>query len=528
MTVPPDVIQALKAFLPQAIYQASARKAIAHDVLEERIRFDSQSFEVVDGTGAYFEYQYNLTGFEMGLRDAPGLVYTVQGACTTYHGPDAITYSKTFNLSTGYLVPEEQEIYNYSGGTEWGEQIMLDRENNTAPWARYITLFTQQYHDEREQSGVSKFMIIPHTAWRLSNMPNPNRDPWYETEANPTHLNITDPGLAFYYPPYRVKRARPPLQCTQNDTYTYKEHIVNHVTKLKDLPGLKLSPFIMNNLFVLEFGEPVFSKLLDNLHFGALASNAFFDPVQRMLDTTRVSLQDDFKGLVHMSFVYSREVVRNTVLLYPSLQRSKDTTLNNSARDGGPTKNADFFLESSEVAAISVYALIVTPSVCAFLWLLLLGWNTCFNPAPTLDSNSAKARRGLRLYSFKAVHLFRYLDEALSQQRRWSGRNTDTPYIRDLDADTTTPSVLDGGASTLSVDTGTPLVHSRSPYPKPKVVLVEGPPEPPRFRAVVWRKLISWFPGSHHNQGIKKQQYDVAMTTVSDPMIPLTNVNQKT
>ena len=212
-----------------------------------------------------------------------------------------------------------------------------------------------------------------------------------------------------------------------------------------------------------------------------------------------------------MSFAYSREVVRNTVLLYPSLHGSNS---NNSARDGDPTINADIFLESPEVVAMSVYALIATPSVCAFLWLLLLGWNTCFNPTSekVLDNNGstarrslrlnngATARRGLRLYSFKAVHLFRYLDESLSQQQRWSGRNTDTPYIRDLDADTTTPSIPS--------------------YPKPEVVRVQEPHEMPRLRDVIWNKVVSWFRGAHYNEGFNKQQYDVRMTGGSDPIIP--------
>jgi len=524
--IPEEVVQAYKTIIPQAVYQASARKTNAQDVLQKRIQFGSKSFEVVNGAGVQFEYQYNLTGFEMGLRDAPGLIYSVRGSCATYHGSDTIIYSKVFNLTTGYLIPEESERYMYFGGTEWGETIMLDRENNTAPWARFVTQLTDEYQDQRELSGVSKFMIVPHTAWRLSKAQNPNRDPWYETEANPAHVDIPDPGLAFYYPPYRVKRARPPLQCTQNDTYTYQGHTVNHVSKLKNLPGLKLSPFIMSSVFALEFGEPVFSKLLNNLFFGALASNAFFDPNLRMLDTSRVSLYDDFKGLVDMSFVYSREVVRNTVLLYPSLQGANDRNFNNSAKNGDPAKNADFFLEGTAVAAMSVYVMIVTPCVCVLLWILVFWWGTKFYPESALDNKSYKARHTLRLHGFQAVHLFRYLDEELSQKRKWSGRNTQTPFIRDLDADqddagqdeTVTLPVSVAPVQLSKTPTTTESRAERtSQYAKPKVLPVQGPPEPPGLLEKILNAVQSWFRRPRPES--ERPQFEVTVTRVWDPEI---------
>jgi len=356
-------------------------------------------------------------------------------------------------------------------------------------------------------------MIVPHTAGRQSHKPNLGPDPWYETEENPNF----DAGSFLDNFKYRVKNGRPALRCTQNDTYTYKGTTVNHVNKLPELPGLKLSPFIMNKLFPLEFQGPVFSKVLGNLPFGTFKSATYFYPNTRELDPTRASLYDDFKGLVDLSFVYSREVVRNTVLLYSVLGGLNDSQFRNAAENGTIAKNADFFLEDAEVAAMSVFLLVMAPCVCAFLWILVL-WRRRFNAESVLDNKSAQARHDLRLHGFQAVHLFQYLDEALSNgSRKWSGRNTDSPYIRDLDAEKAAKQDANQPATSI------PPAHKTSLYAKPKVVPVvldQGSLQSARFRDEVWDVIKQWF--GRDSQATRRPQFEVAMTREWNPNIPKT------
>ena len=529
-SVSPGIVQAFKALIPQAIYQANARATNAKERLDKRIQFSQK--HLVDGallpdgshqngTGAQYEYQYSLTGFEMGLRDAPQLNLTFRGTCATYHGSDGVLLRSVVSSFWPAKV-EEVNRYPFYGDDGWSGVVPLSRENYTAPWANIVIKYDDVTQAQNELYGGYTFMIVPHTAWRLSMAPSPQPDPWYETEENPWYNQSS----TIWDQKYRVKSARPAMRCTQNDTYTYGGKTVNHVSKLPELQGLKLSPFIRDIVFGREFGSPVFSKLLGSLPFGTLASTTFFDPNQRRLDVTRASLDDDFKGLVYTSFVYSREVVRNTVFLYSLLQGRNDTNFANAVDiTGGPAKSADFFLESSAVSAMSVFVLVVTPSICVFLWILVYAWRKTFD-LKSLDNKSRKGRYGLRLYGFHAVHLFRFLDEELSRKRKWSGRNTQTPYIRDLDGeqDDHDPGILP--ASVIAVpDTPskeisiTAIPQNRSQYAKPKVLPVQGPGQPPGRFQRVWAKVKTWIWGSHPKPEVG-QHFDIAVTRVWDAEIP--------
>jgi len=523
--IPFDIVYAFKNLVPQAVYQASARKTNAQQRVGKRVQFNPSSskggVQLPDGSrtgpGARFEYQYNLTGFEMGLRDAPKLVFKVHGVCETHYGSDAIG-SLSFPSPAYQNVSEESDLYPYFEDdikSKWTTVVYISRENYTAPWAQFVTKYDQETFTQNKESGGYRFLIVPHVAWRQSGNSSSQPDPWYDTEESPAFVSTTT-----YNPQYRVKRGRPALRCTQNDTYTYNGKTVNHVTKLPELPGLNstLSPFIMNHVFGREFGSPVFSKLLGNLPFGTIASTAHFIPQNKRLDVTRISLEDDFRGLVDMSFVYSREVVRNTVLLYSGLRQGNDSVFNNAADIGDPAENADFFLEGTGVASMSVFVLVVTPAVCALLGIILFVWRKCFNPESGLDNKSANARHGLRRYGFSAVHLFRYLDEEISRERKWSGRNSDSPYIRDLDAEHAVKQLAKQPAEQVAAPT-----EGRSLYIRPKILPAQAPHEPPPpagFVKWVWNKVKECIRGSPERP--EWIQFEIGMTRVWDRDIPRT------
>ncbi|KAF8441251.1 hypothetical protein BGX38DRAFT_1203720 [Terfezia claveryi] len=543
-SIPDSIVDAFKGLTPQAIYQASARVTNAGARLWDRIQLNE--VEIANGTllpdgstqigtGAQFYYQYSLTGYEMGLRDAPGLDFTVRGTCATYHKPDGIKAEQFDNPASPTLPKtfEEVDTYPFYGDIQWSNRVYLSRENYTAPWAYFVNKFDNETLTQNVQYGGYTFMIVPHTSWRQSEKPNPLPDPWYDTEESPAFV----PGKGFNTK-YRVKRGRPALRCTQNDTYTYNGHKVYHVDNLSELPGLKLSPFISDAVFGREFGSPVFSKILGNLPFGTLASIPYFAPNQRRLDATRVSLKEDFRGLVGMSFVYSREVVRNTVLLYSTLKGRNDSGFSNAANEyDGPATNADFFLEGTEVAALSVFVIIITPCFCALLW-LLVAWKWFILPRTTIDNKSITARYILRDYGLRAVNLFRNLDEEISRKRKFSGRQTESPYIRDLDskendvgfnilpasvaAPQSPAAALVEASPTLtkmatSEAVATPPMET-SRYAKPKIMLAEGSLE---VEDISWlKKFWNWIYDSKREPAMA-QPFEVVMTRAWNPEIRL-------
>jgi len=432
------VFEALKGPGTVAVYQAIARRASTSPKnLQSRISFQSQQIlngtslpggAVQNGTGVHFTWQYNLTGYEMGLRDAPGLVLGFQGSCKSFHGETAVFYGKK-NFTYGSSTYEPFDRYILYEDTEWGFNVPLERERYNAPWVRMMDNTGPEAFEESKKYGGWTFQLAPVTAWRATETEKRD-DPWYETELDPTWVNET--GQA-YGAQYRVKSGRFPLRCTQNDTFTYNTVTVNHVEKLQELPGLKLSPLLRDMVFRREFGTPIMNRLLGYGQYAGLVSGAHYVSNQRRLEVSRANITEDIRGLVEMSFLYSREVIRNTALLFPSLER--DSLQNANIATSG------FLLESPEVVAMSVFVMVTTPSVCVFLWLLVFIWHSVYNPESKLDHTSAKGRHGLRYYSLQAVHLYRFLDEELSRKRKWSGRNTETPFIRDLDADKGTSAI---------------------------------------------------------------------------------------
>jgi hypothetical protein len=123
--------------------------------------------------------------------------------------------------------------------------------------------------------------------------------------------------------------------------------------------------------------------------------------------------------LVRGSFVYSRELVRNTALLSPNTEG-----LVNAAEINGvvPDETADFVLESSEIQTMSLRMLISIPGIFLALWLLAL----CEKHVLAWGSSVQSEGRGgtafiTRSVGLSAVQLYRYLDEGLNGRRGWEG-----------------------------------------------------------------------------------------------------------
>lgn len=114
---------ALRSLRSEAVYQASARKTNDLGVrIQLHSKYLADGAPLPDGTSqngtwVQFVYQYSLSGFEMGLRDAPELEIKFRGSCATYNGMDGISYDSSGSPDQTSGSFEDWETYLYPGDT---------------------------------------------------------------------------------------------------------------------------------------------------------------------------------------------------------------------------------------------------------------------------------------------------------------------------------------------------------------------------------------------------------------------------
>jgi len=456
------LLDQLKPIRGSAGYQALGRYETSRKNLDQRVRVDTIELPRVDnGRMIQFYYTFELTGYEMGLQNAALLKYGVNGTCkTSYAGYSANGTRDYWNIWPDYRDADYPNGYR-DAYNPIDEQLM-------APFIGDNPLPKQSKETIRKNGYI--FSFTPHTEYRLALTENLD-DPWYMTEQNPDY-NATDKlGRYAYGGKLRIKRGRPTLDCVQHDNFTLGENTIYNVNDLRTLPGLKLSNLLRDKVFPQEFGAPVVSLLARLLAYNGVASTTYFDPPRRMITADKASLSEDFKRLVAVSFLYSREAARNVALLYSTLDGKG---LENVAEVNGtvPYEDADIILESAKVAALSVPVLLVTPIVCIVVWILVLIRRYCIQPAARTDNEGPLARLNLNTIGLQATQLYRCLDEVLSNTKKWSGRLSMTPYIEEVVVDKNKK--RDSGDAT---EAGQALYNTgqddNEPFVLPKLVPVE-------------------------------------------------------
>jgi hypothetical protein len=233
---------------------------------------------------------------------------------------------------------------------------------------------------------------------------------------------------------YAYAPGRPALACNQSLSWQYGSLTVPNTRGLDTLVngGLKLATFWRHAVFAREFqATPAIVSLGRNLGFSNLASvTQGFSPLTRV-ENSNVSLQADLEELILGSFVYSREVVRNTALLSPNTAGLQNIALNGSTVPDG---TADFVIESKDIQTLSLRVLISIPAILVLLWIWILIREKVmeYTLSPVLNETRFSDFVA-RSIGFSAVQMYRYLDEEMSGQRRWEGRLSSAPYIKEVD-----------------------------------------------------------------------------------------------
>ena len=468
-----QLVQPLRA---TAAYQALGRLGASKSNVEKAVEVTSTNGSSADGPTFQLEYSYTITGADFGLLLATELHFSVVGHCEIrWDWVEPVS-----NISDGYPL--------FSGG---GWEInpkyntaMVDSEKNIPPWLNIVS--SNDTLKIIKQKRGFEFAVVPNISHRRSLVPN-TVDPWCMTEDVPSSKTPSDNPFDSPTLPYQVRRGRPPVFCYQNDTWSLGSSKVYHVDNLKSLPGLKLSSFLRDTLFPIELATPAIIQTGNNLGYAQLSSSLEQSVNQKSIYAGHCNTTRDIERLVQISYIASREIVRNTVLLFSDL-RSQTTLRNGAAVNGSvPDEYADFILESRDVVALSVPTLLSVPIVCIFLWSIIL-----IRGKPSYGMTKAKntgklSRHNLRIIALQAAQLYRYLDEQISGKRRWSGRATTTPFIQDIqdDCPEDDSSSMDD-LPDLVGRSGRKVFHDHdttSPFIKPKLVRIVGGPTRASLRA---------------------------------------------
>jgi len=482
-----ELVQPVRA---TAAYQALGRLEASKANVEKAVNISIVNGTNDNGTTFELKYSYSINGSDLGLQLAPRLVYSVSGGCRTEYNwlvtagfNNSDTYPLWGNINDTYL---SNPTYTTA---------KVDAESDNPPW---LNIVPESNATERSEANHGyEFAIVPNTSHRKSPVPNVD-DPWYITEDNPEYVNANDSTrISLQLSPYRVRRGRPPVRCWQNDTWSLGNNKVYSVVDLPKLPGLQLSTFLRDTVFQREFAAPPLIQTGNNLGYAMVNSAMDTVVTKKTIYASRCNATRDIERLIQISFVASREVVRNTVLLYPTLYKQPNLT-NLAAGSNGkvPDEYADFILDNKDVAALRISTMLSVPAVCIILWGIILIRGKLNYGVMKAKNAGALSRHNLRLIAFQASQLYRYLDEEISGVRRWSGRTTMAPYIRNIKDDRGSELVAGDGARAddlegespdkflpMSVDGPRKKIGSdcnrTSPFIRPKLMRVPSSPTTP-------------------------------------------------
>ncbi|KAF8243420.1 hypothetical protein K440DRAFT_637377 [Wilcoxina mikolae CBS 423.85] len=393
-------------FKGPACARAAADLVQARIALKDKYYFSSPVFTDGEKPTFSFNYSYMISGYEFGFQRAPGLHYTVNGSCET-------EYNWISNSTRFY------DIYDV-----WNSSISVPvvEEYAALPYAEFVS---PAYSETESNQHIRKYAIIPHTVGRRSPSPN-TQDPWYITEPE---VNIPDM--------HHVKAGRPALSCQQGDTWEFRGQKVMSVSDLQDLSrtaGLKLASFYSEKLLIWELAAPAPLGVGQSLGYSALASALQLVVSSSTINLTTTSIQDDIERIILTTLIYTRGLIQSTALAAEESRRGLSNALE---KDGKvPDEYADFVLSSPDIATMSVKVLLITPAVCTLLWVFIAvrGQFMFADTGGQIKNDSYRARYIQRTIAFSCVQLYRFLDEELSGERRWAGRLSFTPYVRDVSA----------------------------------------------------------------------------------------------
>ena len=383
---------------------------------------------------AGLDYNYNVTGVDMGLQSDPKLTLKVKGSCFT-------DYTWLANST------DQEDTYTLFGGSD---THVVKRDNGLGV-PPIVSFFLPK--DPDAQSSNSSYAMIIETNGRYSY--TSGQDPWYAT-------NVSDPGSPIAY---QVAPKRPVLSCWEDRKWSLNGKEVQAL-QLNTLPGLKLHKLWAGNVFPLEFALPRVVSLGKAAGTSALRSSSYAVAPNYVLDAGASTILDDLERLVLGSWVSSRNVLTDTT----TYNRGNIPNVLEGGKGSVEDSVAQFVLQSGDVITLSVRILISIPSVLLFLYIVQkilfcvlrrshLGQKPIFEEekrGPRKKKNVSNEEKNA--IALMATQLFRALSKKLHPSWDWQHEDSDIPFVYPYDESERT-----GLTSELEPDTKpAPKVEERS------------------------------------------------------------------
>jgi len=324
------------------------------------------------------DYDYNVTGVDMGLQNVPKLTLQVKGSCHT-------DYTWLVNSTN------EGDTYKLFG---------KDRSYTAKfqPDVNFPPMVTVEV-DVNSETEKTAFAMMVNTGGLFSY--TSGSDAWYFTE--PTGSKEVA---------YQVRRKRPVLSCWETRRWHLNGKDVA-TDKLETLPGLNLHKVLIE-IFKFEFALPRVVSMSRAAGTGALKSATFSVAPSFILDAGSSSIVTDIERLVLASWVSSRNVLRDTTTF-------EGNNMDDLARGGrGSVEDgvAKFVIQSGDVGTLSVRILISVPVIL----LVLLAFDLCLGfilKREKLKKHGILHRYIARGNALHATQLYRGLDEKIYDGERW-------------------------------------------------------------------------------------------------------------
>ncbi|PHH89331.1 hypothetical protein CDD83_6277 [Cordyceps sp. RAO-2017] len=306
------------------------------------------------------DYEYRVTGADLGLQRYPDLALTVTGSCRTEYN----WHNRTEKRRIG-RVSVSVDFYQAFGG-EYDVSVFDGAET----LAKFV-LGREPSKGTLERSNASWAAFVSSVD-RTSF--SPGSDPWYRT----TSTGSTSTGTA-----YTVNPARPALSCWQDDVWSYRGRTSTAVN-LDQIPELQLSQG-MRIVLARLMASPMIQHIGSRLGPSSLKSST--TAIGQIFDAQHSSFQADLERLVLASYIATSNILTDSTL-YPPGADSVVPNLVKASNGQVSDSVADFIVWSPEVSALDLTVVVVIPCFLTVLWLAALVLLCCrpLNIVGALDS----------------------------------------------------------------------------------------------------------------------------------------------
>ncbi|KAF8451381.1 hypothetical protein BDZ91DRAFT_802723 [Kalaharituber pfeilii] len=383
-------------------------------------------------------YSYTVSGLDMGLQHLSHLTLHVQGQCnfedSWYNKSMSGWYNKTEEFDGGdwefYSVwPKNEsdikglfELYSLRGWVP-----ISRRQPPSAKFRLPQYTITSGNNTINLVTGRSYYSIMPSTASRFSF--TASKDAWYATQ-NQSYFS-----LAELYP-YEVKNGRPPLNCWEDNDWSYKSWrgtMANLIGSGDDeLRAPVTLPLAIEVILSTQLAIPIIANLGMTNPASALKSANQATSPDNAIDAKSTSAATDMRRLILASFLATRDIFRAAVIAGTASASIKSSNILTTADGGYLEGTGDFIVVSRTVVALDFTQMIVVPATLACLLLIAVGLRLA-RKMTKLEGKPGRFRRfALYASGLQASQLYRLLDQALAGSGRepvWSNETGLVPFV---------------------------------------------------------------------------------------------------